>query len=292
VEVVESIDGDGVVRTAGGYVVRTACDAMGRPVVTTYDGGRHTVEPERYEYDGDGRLRVIHESEGLWFTCEGSERLQPGGRLEVEHDEAGPVRIVGEHWLVWERPVMPWPERLVEGAQAVADACLAWTRAACREHDVPPGTEVFALMLVYVDQGSVRPTLSYGLQADRAAWLTDASIDGEELAINLLYLNGDHEGLNFVEGDDLADDWDLLREACIGQAGDPYRAVLGAVAARLADADFGPQLRRTDDFVVYIAEHDEGFTEKLASIRAHNPPQAVRRWEATWPDRAIAADDE
>ncbi len=70
------------------------------------------------------------------------------------------MRIVGEHGLVWERPVTPWPERLAEGAQAVADACLAWTRAACGELDVPPGTEVFALMLTYVDQGSVMPTLT------------------------------------------------------------------------------------------------------------------------------------
>ncbi len=128
------------------------------------------------------------------------------------------------------------------------------------------------------------------MQADRETWLTDPRIDGEELAINLLYLNGNHEGLNYVEGDDLANDWDLLREACIGQAGDPYRAVLGAVAASLADADLGPELQRTDDFVVYIAEHDEGFTEKPASIRARHPPQAVRRWEATWPDRAITRD--
>jgi hypothetical protein len=91
-------------------------------------------------------------------------------------------------------------------------------------------------------------------------------------------------------GEDL--DERLLRAACIQQPGDPYRAVLGAVASKLARADWMPMLRPTPDFVVYIAEHDEGYAPKVESIRGHNPPDRVARWEASWPPGAPRGEDE
>jgi hypothetical protein len=35
--------------------------------------------------------------------------------------------------------------------------------------------------------------------------------------------------------------------------------------------------------VVYIAEHDEGFAEKHASVREVNPADRVARWDGAWP---------
>ncbi len=70
------------------------------------------------------------------------------------------------------------------------------------------------------------------------------------------------------------------RRAC-AQPDDPYRVVLGAVARRLSN-DALPGLRKTDDFVAWVAEHDEGLTEKVSSIRLHNAPEAVARWERGW----------
>jgi hypothetical protein len=54
----------------------------------------------------------------------------------------------------------------------------------------------------------------------------------------------------------------------------------------LAGADWAPELRPTPDFVVFIAEHDEGFAPKVESIREHNPPEQVMRWEESWPPGA------
>ncbi len=277
-------EADAVVVPTDLGLARTTFDARGHPVRTTYTTDRGPVV-EVYEHDDAGRLVAIEEPDEQWMSCGGSERLETGGRLDVEHDEDGPLRITGaDGGVVWERPARPWPERLAEGAGTIADACVEAVAAACAEHGVPPGTEVFGLSLIYVDQGSLHPILAFGMQEDRRAWLELEDGD-DELVSNLLYLNADHEGLSFVEDDVVPDELDgqLLREACAGQPGDPYRAVLGAVARRLADRGFAPHLRRTDDFVAFVAEHDEGYAEKVRSVRAHNDPARVARWEASWP---------
>ena len=291
-EVVTTDGGLITVRSASAGAIRTTLDPTGRPVATEYDAFPGAVET--YEYDEAGRLVVIHESSQLWSTLLASERYSPGGRLTVEHDDAGPSRIADERGqVVWERPVVPWERTLDEAADAIAAACRDAAFHACDRHGVAAGTPVFALQLTYVDQGSLRPDLSFGLEADRRTWLSE-DLDDEELAINLLYVGANHVGINFIETDAIAaaDDERLLRAACIQQPADPYRVVLGAVATRLARTDWAPALRPTDDFVVFIAEHDEDFGPMVASIRAHNPPERVARWEASFPLDALDDDED
>ncbi|WP_354697357.1 hypothetical protein DSM112329_02980 [Paraconexibacter sp. AEG42_29] len=97
-----------------------------------------------------------------------------------------------------------------------------------------------------------------------------------------------------VDSEDVLDeDLDrlLLREASVLQPADPYWTVLGAVARELAQADWRGVAVPTEDFVVYVAEHDEGVAAKAASVRAHNPPGRVAAWDASWP-AGVARDDE
>ncbi len=48
----------------------------------------------------------------------------------------------------------------------------------------------------------------------------------------------------------------------------------------------------TSDFVVFIAEHDEGYAPKAASVRAVNPADRLAQWEANWPLGASRGEDE
>jgi hypothetical protein len=48
---------------------------------------------------------------------------------------------------------------------------------------------------------------------------------------------------------------------------------------------------RTDDFVAFIAEHDEGFAPKVASIHEVNAADQVARWEAALPPGTPLHDD-
>jgi hypothetical protein len=48
----------------------------------------------------------------------------------------------------------------------------------------------------------------------------------------------------------------------------------------------------TSDFVVFIAEHDEGYAPKAASVRAVNPADRLAQWEANWPPGASRGEDE
>jgi hypothetical protein len=142
-----------------------------------------------------------------------------------------------------------------------------------------------AVCLTYVDQGSVRPTIDFGLEADRRRWL-DSDMDKDDMARALWYPIGnvDHP-LNCIDTDIISSDLDvlMLREAALKQREDPYRAVLSPVAANLARHDWTGVLTATEDFVVFIAEHDEGFSLKHASVREVNPPERVAVWDARWP---------
>jgi len=283
-EIVTVDDGDVVVELAEEVIARTTYDERGLPVRTDYSDD---LEPETYEHDESGRLVAIHESPDLGGTVLNTQRLETGGLLNVEHDAGGPTRIVSDAGdLVWERMAVRWDVQLAKAAGEIADTCLDAVHASCQELRVPAGTEVFALMLTYVGQGSLQPTLSFGLEDDRRAW-DRQGLAADELALNLLYINANHEGLNYIEPPLLPDEFDqaLMRQACIEQTDDPYRAVLGAVAVLLARFDWRPLLEPTADFVVYIAEHDEDFGPKLDSIRAHNPPERAALWLASWPLR-------
>jgi hypothetical protein len=84
----------------------------------------------------------------------------------------------------------------------------------------------------------------------------------------------------------------LLRQAAIEQHGDPYRVVLNAIAGELARRDWSELLSLTEDFVVFIAEHDEGYRCKADSVRAANPPERVAAWDAAWPPGVSRGEDE
>jgi hypothetical protein len=235
-----------IVYLGNGAVARTAYGEHGLPERTDYTWKR-ALNSETYEYDSAGRLVGIDESDGLWFVTPDSERYDPGGRLTVEYDELGVERILHESGAaVWERPELPWPKQLDAGVELIAAACIEATRAACAQHEVAPGTEVFALCLFYEPQGGLHPILSFGLESDRREWRA-AGVTGAALAANLLYPSANHEGLNMIDADIIDDDLDqrLLRAACIQQTADPYRAVLGPVAARLARTKWPPLLRPT-----------------------------------------------
>jgi hypothetical protein len=270
-EIVVSEGRGSVVRDAAGSVTaRTMFDDAGCPVCTEYP---QRGDVETYAYDAEGRIAVIEESPGVVFAVQGYGRWDVGGRSLVEHDAQGPILIRSPYGLVWDRDEPGWPEMLDPSAADVADACLDTIRAA----DVDDGTAVFSLAVIYVDQGSIAPMLSFGLDAERQG------LAGEAYAFSLFYPDGIEQLEPSIDGDL---DWRLLRAASMGQTGDPYRAVLTEVTRRLLARPWAPKLVRTDDFVAFIAEHDEGFASKVTSIHEVNPPDQVARWEAALPPGA------
>jgi hypothetical protein len=84
-------------------------------------------------------------------------------------------------------------------------------------------------------------------------------------------------------GDHAALDARLSREACLKQPADPYHAVLHVVAALLARHESNRLVEPTEDFVVFVAEHDEGITPKHASVRAVSLAERLAAWDARWP---------
>jgi YD repeat-containing protein len=248
-----------------------------RPVVTRYsDGGE-----ERYGYDGAGRLSEIDEYPRLWVTVEGFvQRYDCGGRLQVEHDDAGPVRITGPHGIVWERCGEPWPELLRRGAVSIAERCHAALAGA-------GGQEVYSLILSYVGHGGLNVLVNAGTEEDRREYLT-LDEPPEMITTGLWY--PESEDLSFLEVEpDPELDPLLLREAALNDPREPQRTVLTEAAKLLARRTWDPILRLTDDFVVYIAEHDEGIAEKYASVREVNPADRLARWDAAW--RPFLPDD-
>lgn len=174
----------------------------------------------------------------------------------MAHDERGPLRIAGDRGIVWERSAEPWPAVLAAGAAAFRDLVVAVVQRA----GVDPLTEVFSLMLVYVDQCGLHLTPCFGLQSDRRRWLA-AGLDASDFACRLWGPEPESGPgrLYHMDADLLDSDYDafLHREAAMRQPGDPRRIVFTAAAGLLARHDWTGLLTPTDDFVVYIAEHDE-----------------------------------
>ena len=162
------------------------------------------------------------------------------------------------------------------GAASLADRCH--TALAGADADQP---EVYCLMLTYVSDGGLGVTVNAGTEEDRRHYL--ARDESPEMkAANLWYPESDE--LSFLEAQpDPELDPLLLREAALNDPREPQRTVLTEVAKLLARRSWDPILKLTDDFVVYIAEHDEGFAEKHASVHEVNPPDRLARWNAAWP---------
>ena len=274
-----------VVRHEEAVMVRTEFDDDGRPLRSLYP---LRGEEERYRYDSDGRMTEILESTALRVAAGAGERDDVGGPLVVEHDARGPSAIRGEYETVWERVDEPWPALLGRGAHEIAEGLVDGVKSC----GVAPGTEVFALSLTYVEQGGLHSVLSFGLEQDRRAWLA-ARLAGNELARKLWYLIARGGGLYEIERYEIPPELDslLLREACLKQPADPYRAILHEVAALLARHDWNGLVTPTEDFVVFVAEHDEDITPKHDSVRAVNPADRLAAWDDRWPAGVTRGDD-
>jgi YD repeat-containing protein len=250
----------------------TEFDDGGRPVLTRYEDGGE----ERYGYDAAGRLIEIDEYRRLWYTIDDDVavyRHDFGGRLQVEHDAAGPVRVTGPHGTVWERCDEPWLELLRRGAVSLAERCHAAVADA-----VAGRPEVYCLMLIYVSDGGLDVLLNLGAEEDRRFYLA-RNEPPEELAVSLLYPESDDLSFLEVKPDPDLDPL-LLREAALNNPQEPHRIVLTEAAKLLARRDWNELLRPTDDFIVYIAEHDEGVDDKRHSLRDVNPADRIARWDA------------
>lgn len=268
-------DGTTVVHLAEGGEARTFFDDAGLATRTVYVDEDGEEDEETYHYDDAGRLVAINESAALGGTHDGG-REYTGGRLSVEHDDGGAARIVDASGdVVWERPTRPWAEELERAADVLATGYLGLLAAAVQDEGLVPGTESYGLSLVYVDQNDINAVLAVGLEDDRRA-----AGGGEDGAVETLYIEGDLPWITdqvLGEKESVA----LLRVASMGQPDDPWRVVLGEVVRRLSESDL-PGLTKTQDFVGWVAEHDEGLAEKVSSIRIHNRADAVARWEAGW----------
>ncbi|HST43285.1 MAG TPA: hypothetical protein VLK58_27415 [Conexibacter sp.] len=180
----------------------------------------------------------------------------------------------------------PWEQLLERGSRRIAEFVVAGIEQRVEELGLR-GVEVFALKLVYVDQGSLHiEPVTLGLEADRGRWLVEEREEPDEytdsLVLDLVYLGRDDEALNWINLPDWDEDLDalLLREAARASDADPYTTVLDEVARVLAVRDWEGLVKPTDAFVVYCAEHDEGIIEKLRAVRAANPPDRAARWQA------------
>jgi hypothetical protein len=212
-------------------------------------------------------LVEIDEAPGLLETTISGGRWETGGRLRVEYDERGSCAIRGERELVWERRDEPWPELLARGAAEIADGFAGAIERVVEE----PGLGVVRLALTYVEQSGLYSIVSLGLDRVR----TDEGhfwypIEG-----------GGIDEIDGVVSDEL--DRLLLREAALNDPGQPQRTVLNAVASALARRDWAGVIAPTEDFVAFIAEHDEDIGPKRESLRAVNSPERAAIWEGRFP---------
>jgi YD repeat-containing protein len=257
-------------------------DDAGRVVGTRYSDG----EEERYEYDADGRVIVIREAASLtWSVSELGQRIDTGGRLSVEHDQEGPLRIVSEHGqTVWDRPGEPFATLFERGVESLARRCVE----AFAHVDLDPHTQIQCMRLIYVDDGDLHTVITVLTESDREELLRTGGMFG--IACGLWYPESEPVGFLEVEDDPIDDR--LLRETALNDPRDAKRVVLNAVARRLARHVWAGIFVPTEDFVVFIAEHDEGFAPKYESVLEVNPPERLAAWDARWPAGASRGEDD
>ncbi|RKQ88361.1 hypothetical protein C8N24_6403 [Solirubrobacter pauli] len=255
-----------VYRQDGGYEERTTYEADrvvvegivttfivdGRPVRSVYTNG----EEERYHYDGE-RLVAIDEAPTLWDTAIGSARYDTGGRLEISYDDRGLRAIEG----VWTRLDEPWPDALARGATEIAAKVVEDIKRVIEE----PVDGVVSLTLGYVqDGGGVLDSVSLNRSRDHNS---------------VFYPYGREWPIGEIDsGVDQATEALWMSNAALNSIELPNRTLLNAVAAILARYDWTGIFTPTDDFVTFIAEHDEGYAEKVESLRAANPPERAEPW--------------
>ena len=88
-----------------------------------------------------------------------------------------------------------------------------------------------------------------------------------------------------IEGGDIP--WEhervLLREAGLNDPDEAERTILTEVARLLVRLDWRGLITPTEDFVAFIAEHDEDYPPKYESLRAINPPERAELWLRRFP---------
>jgi hypothetical protein len=224
----------------------------GRPTRSLYaDGG-----VEHYHYDGD-RLVAIDEPPDLDMTGQGASST--GGRLELTYDERGLLAISGR----WERLDEPWEDALARGAAEVAAGIVKDVERVVRSTD-PIDIEIVSLTLTYVEGGGL---------------LEHAALNASRIPEDLAYASGSWWPIDQIESRvDTALEARLVGNAALHSIDDPVRTVLNAAAAVLARHDWSGLFPASEDFVAFIAEHDEGLAEKIESLRAANPPERAEPW--------------
>ena len=141
---------------------------------------------------------------------------------------------------------------------------------------------------MYVGDGGLHTLVNAGMEADRRDIL--AGDDPYEIAADLWYPGS--EQASFLEAEDDPEDELLLREAALNDVREAQRTILTEVARLLARRDWTGVFTPTEDFIVYIAEHDEVFAPKHASVREVNPAERLAVWDARWPAGVSRGEDE
>src|SRR4051812_7329432 len=195
-------------------------DDAGRLVCTRYSDG----EEETYEYDQDGRLVAIEEADSLPRTVSESVwRVDTGGRLSVEHDEQGPLRIADKYgWTVWERPSEPFEALFERGIESLERRCVE----ALARVELDPDTQIHCMRVIHLDQGDLRTAVTVLSEADREQLLRSG--DSFAIACGLWYPESEPVGFLMVE--DNESDNRLLRETALNDPRDARRVVFNAVA--------------------------------------------------------------
>ncbi len=181
---------------------------------------------------------------------------------------AGRSRSAAGRSLCGERGREPWSEALARGAAEVADQIADKVGSVVDD----PELVVTRLALVYVEGTGLAITVSLGLQ------------DVREYDMGFWYGWEDGDGpepIDCAVPDELQRR--LLRTAALNDPDPPQRTVLHSVAAALARRDWAGVLAPAEDFVVFIAEHDEDVPPKRESLHKSNPPGRAAIWDERFP---------
>jgi hypothetical protein len=157
-----------------------------------------------------------------------------------------------------------WGSVLDRGAAEIAASIVRDVERVVRSTDVID-VEIVSLTLVYVqDSGSLsgEASLNPSRDADDFASGRGGWWPIDEIEYNVEPVLEER----------------LLDGAALHAVDDPVRTVLNAAAAVLARHNWSALFPVSDDFVAFIAEHDEGSQEKVESLRACNPPERAAPW--------------
>jgi hypothetical protein len=159
-----------------------------------------------------------------------------------------------------------WDAVLDRGAAKLAASIVSDIERVVRSTD-PIDIEIVSLALVYVQ--------------DSESLVGEVSLNPSRDVDDFASGRGGWWPIDEIEYDvEPALEAQLLRDAALHSIEDPVRTVLNATAALLARHTWSALFPVSDDFVAFIAEHDEGIQEKVESLRACNPSERAEPWVA------------